>query len=63
MIYKRLTDREYRYMQENEISQAEDRISNIIDDVIKPFIIGIDLSKTSDQSQTIYIYLVNMKVN
>ena len=55
MIYKRLTDREYRYMQENEISQAEDRISNIIDDVIKPFIISIDLSKTSDQSQTIYM--------
>ena len=54
MIGKRLTDREYRYMQENEISQAEDRISNIIDDVIKPFI-GIDLSKTSDQSQIIYM--------
>ena len=62
MIYKRLTDREYRYMQENEISQAEDRISNIIDDVIKPFIIGIDLSKTSDQSQIIYMSS-NMKEN
>ena len=61
MIYKRLTDREYRYMQENEISQAEDRISNIIDDVIKPFI-SIDFSKTSDQSQTIYISS-NMKEN
>lgn len=62
MICKRLTDREYRYMQENEISQAEDRISNIIDDVIKPFIIGIDLSKTSDQSQIIYMSS-NMKEN
>lgn len=61
MICKRLTDREYRYMQENEISQAEDRISNIIDDVIKPFI-SIDFSKTSDQSQTIYISS-NMKEN
>lgn len=61
MIGKRLTDREYKYMQENEISQAEDRISNIIDDVIKPFI-SIDFSKTSDQSQTIYISS-NMKEN
>ena len=61
MIYKRLTDREYRYMQENEISQAEDRISNIIDDVIKPFI-SIDFSKTSDQSQIIYMSS-NMKEN
>ena len=62
MIYKRLIDREYRYMQENEISQVKDRISNIIDDVIKPFIIGIDLSKTSDQSQIIYMSS-NMKEN
>ena len=34
---KRLTDKESRYMQENEISQAEDRISDILDDVAKPF--------------------------
>ena len=61
MIYKRLTDREYRYMQENEISQAEDRISNIIDDVLKPFV-SIDFSKTSDQSQIIYMSS-NMKEN
>lgn len=61
MIGKRLTDRECRYMQENEIYQAEDRISNIIDDVIKPFI-GIDFSKKSDQSQIIYMSS-NMKEN
>ena len=61
MIGKRLTDREYRYMQENEISQAEDRISNIIDDVIKTFV-SIDFSKKSDQSQIIYMSS-NMKEN
>lgn len=61
MIGKRLTDREYRYMQEYEISQAEDRISNIIDDVIKPFV-SIDFSKTSEQSQIIYMSN-NMKEN
>lgn len=61
MIGKRLTDREYRYMQEYEISQAEDRISNIIDDVIKPFV-SIDFSKTSEQSQIIYMSS-NMKEN
>lgn len=61
MIGKRLTDREYRYMQENEISQAEDRISNIIDDVVKTFV-NIDFSKKSDQSQIIYMSS-NMKEN
>ena len=61
MIGKRLTDREYRYMQEYEISQAEDRISNIIDDVIKTFV-SFDFSKTSDQSQIIYMSS-NMKEN
>lgn len=51
---KRLTDKESRYMQENEISQTEDRISDILDDVVKPFI-GVDIAKSPDQSATIYI--------
>lgn len=51
---KRLTDKEFKHMQEKEISQAEDRISDILDDVVKPFI-GVDIAKSPDQSATIYI--------
>ena len=51
---KRLTNQESIIMHENEIMQTEERLSDYIEETVRPFI-GLDISKSPDQSVITYI--------
>ena len=51
---KRLTNQESIIMHENEIMQTEERLSDYIEGTVRSFI-GLDISKSPDQSVITYI--------
>ena len=51
---KRLAKQESIIMHENEIMQTEERLSDYIEGTVRPFI-GLDISKSPDQSVITYI--------
>ena len=51
---KRISNKESRSMYDNEIIHAEENVSQLLEVINEPFI-GVDISKTPDQSVITYI--------
>lgn len=51
---KRIINKESNTMYDNEIIQAEEKVSDVIEKIIKPFI-NVDIAKAPDSSSIIYV--------
>ena len=52
---RRLTNKESEQMLDNEIFQSEERISKLVKGLDNIQIIGVDISRLSDQSSIVYV--------